>query len=224
MASPSPQSKVIDRAARDALRPIGLRRKGRSRIWLDDRGWWVGVVEFQPHGHRRGSFLNVGATWLWSEGQDHVSFDVGGRVDGLGRQLVEYESDEQYAPEAAALAAHAVAEIDQLRATLPEPAAAAQWLARNGGLDGWWPAFHLGIALGVAGRHDDAIAQLRRLPVLSPDGPPFWQDVLRRADEYAALLETDPSAFDRRIDDAIAAFRAALRLDPIEAPGGIATG
>ena len=48
MAVELPHSKLITSAARDVLRPLGLRRRGRSRVWLDDRGWWLGVVEFQP--------------------------------------------------------------------------------------------------------------------------------------------------------------------------------
>ena len=33
-------NKVLADAARQTLRPLGLRRKGRSTIWLDDHYWW----------------------------------------------------------------------------------------------------------------------------------------------------------------------------------------
>lgn len=74
------------------MRPIGCVQKGRSRTWLDDHGWWVGVVEFQPHAWARGSFLNVGAAWLWYE-QDFWSFDDGAGANGCRIEpFHEYQS------------------------------------------------------------------------------------------------------------------------------------
>lgn len=32
----------------EVLAPLGVRRRSRSRTWLDDHGWWLGIVEFQP--------------------------------------------------------------------------------------------------------------------------------------------------------------------------------
>ena len=80
------------------LRPVGLVQQGRSRAWLDDRGWWVGVVEFQPSSFSRGSYLNVGVNWLWTPEED-LAYDLGGRVavHGAG-EYIEYVSDEQFAP------------------------------------------------------------------------------------------------------------------------------
>src|SRR5689334_1392764 len=68
----------IAAAAKAVLAPMGFRRKGRSRIWLDDHGWWVGVVEFQPSGWSRGSYLNVAASYLWKPAfaQSDWSFDA----------------------------------------------------------------------------------------------------------------------------------------------------
>src|SRR6266513_2483077 len=58
-----------------ALGPLGFKRKGRSRIWLADRGWWLLVIEFQPSSSRRGAtYLNVGEQHLWIE-CDHLVFE-----------------------------------------------------------------------------------------------------------------------------------------------------
>jgi hypothetical protein len=72
----------IAEAAKRRLRPIGFLRKGRSRIWLSDHGWWVAVAEFQAGGWKKGSYLNVAAHWLWSS-SGHISFDYGGRHGGF---------------------------------------------------------------------------------------------------------------------------------------------
>ncbi len=46
---PTPEhTRLLTAAARSILRPLGCVQKGRSRTWLDDQDWWVGVVEFQP--------------------------------------------------------------------------------------------------------------------------------------------------------------------------------
>lgn len=74
---------VVTAAAREALRPLGLQQRGRSRNWIDDHGWWLGIVEFQP-GRNDGSYLNVGMMWLWQD-KDHLAFDVGGREPGVER-------------------------------------------------------------------------------------------------------------------------------------------
>ena len=70
-------SRLINAAAKAALRPLGCAQKGRYRIWLDDRSWWVGIVEFHPSSWARGSYLNVGACWPWYE-KDSLSFNAGG--------------------------------------------------------------------------------------------------------------------------------------------------
>lgn len=79
-------NRLIKHAARSELKPIGCVQKGQSRTWLDDQNWWVGVVEFQPHSGAKGSYLNVGACWLWHE-KDYLSFDDGHRVEPFNECL-----------------------------------------------------------------------------------------------------------------------------------------
>jgi hypothetical protein len=73
-----PHTKLINAAARETFQPLGLVQKGRSRMWRDDRAWWLGIVEFQPSSWTRGSYLNVGVNWLWNV-KDWHSFDFGYR-------------------------------------------------------------------------------------------------------------------------------------------------
>ena len=60
-----PADRVISDAAKAVLAPLGLSRKGRSRTWIDDHGWWLVNVEFQPSSHAKGCYLNVGTQHLW---------------------------------------------------------------------------------------------------------------------------------------------------------------
>ncbi len=84
-------SQIINRIAKDALKPLGVQQKGRSRFWYSDEGWYTIFAEFQPFSGRKGSTLNMGIHWLWYP-QDHWSFDLGGRA----AEFVEYEDDDQF--------------------------------------------------------------------------------------------------------------------------------
>lgn len=78
--------KIINTAAKKILAPHGLFRKGTSRVWLDDNGYFMVQVEFQPSGWSKGSHLNVGIGFLWEkcrELNDLLSFDFGYRVKGF---------------------------------------------------------------------------------------------------------------------------------------------
>lgn len=104
-----PHDRIIADAAKSALGPCGFRRKGRSRTWIADHGWWATVVEFQPSYCSKGCYLNVAAHWLWSDG-DHISFDFGGRI----AEHVEYRSDAQFTTNVTSLAQSAAHEAQRL--------------------------------------------------------------------------------------------------------------
>jgi hypothetical protein len=75
-------NKQIAEAAKQVLLPAGLKRIGKSRSYYDDNGWWCTLVEFQPSGFSKGSYLNVGVSWLLYE-EDYWSVNVGSRQQGF---------------------------------------------------------------------------------------------------------------------------------------------
>ncbi len=123
-ASPTPHSRLIEQAAREVLSPLQIFQKGRSRVWIDDHRWWLISIEFQPSSWTKGSYLNVGAMWLWSE-HDYFSFDVGSRVE----ELVTYENEIQFAPEARRLTLAARDRVVDFRKQFPSVTAAARFLS-----------------------------------------------------------------------------------------------
>jgi len=110
MARQREHDKILQAVARTILRPHGLTQKGRSRTWLDDHGWWLIVVEFQPSAWSRGAYLNVGAMWLFHP-QEHLSFHQGYRQDGH----VEYRNDEQFTEAAKILCEQPWAKVLEFR-------------------------------------------------------------------------------------------------------------
>ena len=224
-----PHSKLITAAARNILRPLGLIQKGRSRTWLDDQGWWLGVVEFQPSSWSRGSYLNVGVHWLWNPKQ-YLSLDYGNRVmdlDGDG-QYVEYESDEQFGPLALKLAEVAANQIRGYREQFLDVVSAAAVLAdaeqdrRNGPVPTsdvlrWIDA---GIGLGVAGQTAASESEFGRYLdwYESRDDPEDYEAVRCSRVRELKRLASDTEAFRGRIHSDVVEGRALLMLEPAELP------
>src|SRR2546430_15117016 len=175
MTAASAATRLLTRAARETLHPLGLRQRGRSRTWIDDRSWWLIVVEFQPSSWGLGSYLNVGVNWLWWA-KDHISFDEGYRVrwatnpvrlDDTARHTADYlayRTDEQFASEIRGVCAVAVQRGNQLRERFVDIDAVARHLnANTADDDRCWRAYHAGIAAGLAGDIPTAQARLARV-------------------------------------------------------------
>jgi hypothetical protein len=217
-----PHTKLITAAARDVLRPMGIVQKGRSRSWYDDHGWWAGLIEFQPSGFRRGTYLNVGVQWLWDTAWDSLAafmypedFYVRVEIPGAG-QFTEYESDEQFAPLALKIAKVAAKRASQLRELFPNVQAAAKELAKSKSVD--WD-IDAGIAAGLIGDHRSAGRRFDHyLAYDASEKGQKWRSATDdiRSERVRALRACvdDTERFKARILDDIRAVRTAAKLDP----------
>lgn len=108
--SESDHNKIIHYLCKELLLPLGVIRNGRSRLYLDDNGYYLTMVEFQPSGWSRGTHLNVGIHFLW-KGHEYLSFDAytgkSSRVSGF----VQYRNDEQFEAETRQLIALAAEKV-----------------------------------------------------------------------------------------------------------------
>jgi hypothetical protein len=202
-AKPPDHNIVLADAAKAVLAPMGLVRKGRSRTWLDDRIWHLIVVEFQPSAWSKGSYLNVGAMWLWYE-KDHFSFDHGYRV-----QEFESAGSLDWSARSRALAEAAAKRVGELREEISDLAAADQVL-REGRRKVGWPLFDAAVAAGLVGDTDAAREAMDRLLSHEPSSP--WQHAqhTRMAEFRSALHDRD--AYRARIIEAITRSREAHKL------------
>lgn len=198
-------TKIIAKAAKATLQPFGLRRKGQSRLWIGDNGWWLMIVEFQPSGFSKGSYLNVAAHWLWSD-SGHISFDLGSGTDWGSRvaDFEAYQTEEQFEIAAYKLAVIASEEVRKLAARLSSIKATADLLLsrEKSANEGSWSTYNAGVAAGLSGRAEEAAAILRSVTDARVQG---------RADRYAALT-SDLMLFRELAVSQIASQREALRL------------
>ncbi|MEU5934540.1 hypothetical protein [Micromonospora sp. NPDC047187] len=221
-------TRLVAAAARQHLQPLGLHRRGGSRVWFDDRGWWLIVVEFQPS-RSHGTYLNVGAMWLWHE-QDHWSFDEGSRIywrndaafvahppigEAGWTSLLDFVNPEQFTRDIDMLAGIAAQRVEQLRSQFPDATATAHQLASRTtghGESPWWHAYHTGSAAALAGDPDNARQAFHRITVGNLD-PDWAHDLAQHARQLADLAD-DPPALQQHIIEVIHATRQRLKLPP----------
>jgi hypothetical protein len=181
--------RIIATAAKAALAPLGFRRKGRSRLWLADRGFWLSVVEFQPSGFSKGSYLNVATHWLWGL-HDFVSFD---HIVDDRRTFIQFTDAAAFTPLATQLAQEAAEASEALRIQFSTLKAAALILTEQErswereGRGGGSHAFDAAMAEGLAG--DVAVARA------------FFQSALRgfaeEPDYITSIEELEAAVGDR---------------------------
>lgn len=207
MSTPQ-HSRLVNAAAKAALGPLGCVQKGRSRTWLDDHHWWVGVIEFQPSSWDKGSYLNVGACWLWS-GHDYLSFDAGHRVGGFHA----FKDEAQFAAVSEALAAQAGQEVVALRERFPSPSHVQGWLAAKPRTS-IWDHYHLAVSAGLAGATDQSRQSFAAV-MSDPEDRPWAADIRRRSARFMRCLELG-SGFETEVMDTVRRTRALLKL-PVRA-------
>lgn len=207
---PGTHDRIIADAAKVALGPLGFKRKGRSRTWLADHGWWLTIVEFQPSSWSKGSYLNVAAHWLWSE-IGSLSFDFGGRII----EHIEYVTDDQFTRaaaglvETAAIEAHRIAELfDNLSQTADVLLGAVQTDGGQLHLHRGWSDYNAGVAAALDGRPNEAMKMFTS--ILDSPAPPG--SLVHRAAERMLHLLSDPTGLREEVMARIKRQREALRL------------
>ncbi|NUK26839.1 hypothetical protein [Streptomyces lunaelactis] len=208
MADRSPALRIITSAARESLKPLGLAQRGRSRVWIDDHGWWLGVVEFAPP-RTAGSGLHVGAMWLWHD-VDHLAFHA--ETARTGPEL--FRAEDQFTPLALELGRRAAAEVTVLREKFPALADVARYLTarplRRGFL---WESFDAGIAAALVGDTDTARDLFER--VLREDALAPWMVEAQEKARELHVIAADHDAVTAWVARAVDSCRSKLGLDPV---------
>lgn len=134
-----PHQKIINDVARNRLKPAGLIQRGKSRLWLDDHGWWTTVVEFQPSPKSKGSFLNVGVCFHWYA-KNYWSFDIDYRDQGF----VDYVDEPQFVGAMDRLNTRALEKVNEYRQHFQTRESAAHFIIKAcaPNVKTLWPALH----------------------------------------------------------------------------------
>ncbi|WP_167745589.1 hypothetical protein [Streptomyces virginiae] len=211
MAATSPASRLVTEAARRHLRPLGLRQRGRSRLWLDDHGWWLGVVDFFSPRWSQGSGLTVGVMWLWQD-VGHVTFNVHEKVEGSQ----EFRHEQQFAVVMERLAHDAEKRVGEFRDRFADlDAVARALLSRPVRRDDLWGNFNAGVAAALVGKASEA--RERFSAVLAHDSFADWIQESQQTAQYLFDASEDPAAVRAWARDAVVSCRAKLSLGDVPA-------
>ena len=207
---------ILRDAARRTLRPLGLTQKGRSRSWIDDHGWWLINVEFQPSGFQKGSYLNVGPQHLWAE-RDYFVFENGARmVRERGSAFVGVREGASGFEALVELAARRVVELrDQHGDGLPALRRLAGRKGRHISKD-VWDLLNAGVAAGLAGEAVQAALHLDRILQATTASAPAWQQELAAdvAGRWRPAL-SDADLFRTEARTSVERCRQLLKLPPV---------
>jgi hypothetical protein len=208
MQAKARHSVLLTSAAKRILGPSGLFQKGRSRTWLADHEWWMAVVEFQPSGWSRGSYLNVGCMWLWNIKQ-HISFDVGFRLN----EFVPFESEEQFKPVADRLAVGALEKVEGYRRLFRSIHDVSNYYFENAP-QGFWPCFDAAIAHSLAGRAE-ASTRILSACLHGTDDDAMWLKEARSDARTLIASIGDAQQMRDIVSDRVMKTRTQLHLPPI---------
>lgn len=225
---PTPDQMVVA-AAQAELRPLGLQRHKRTKLWVEDRGWWLLLVGFERA--RNGETpLVAGAKFLWGPVPE-LTFDYGGSLhwreetgdfatdrphDGhVWVHGIRHADDDRFAADLKQVTGIARQRVAQLRQEIGTPADVARLLSApqsRVGATSWWHTFHTGAAAGLSG---DVELARKHFDRIRPDRLAVqWERELgRRAATLSALTEDPPALFRRLVND-IADTRSRLGLSP----------
>jgi len=207
MAKQNEHGKLIAAAAKAALTPLGFRRVGQSRTWISDERFWAIQVEFQPSGWSKGSYLNVGAAWLW-HARKGLAFNVGYRV----ADIIGFESIEQFTPLIEAMAATAAHEVMKIRERFDSFDKIYSYLKNN--LSDGWLLYHAAVAAGLARDIETSRQLFSRFDAWCD--LPHWRTKIEPESRALAALLSDPPQFQAAIQAIINQCRLlnGLQSDP----------
>lgn len=207
MAKTSEHGRIIAAAAKAALAPLGCVRRGQSRIWQDDHRYWALIVEFQPSGWSKGSYLNIHVAWLWKISHGYpFSYRAGA--------FVPFENVAQFLTPITELTQIAAVEIHKIRERFKSFADILDYISTQAERKpDFWPTFDAAIAFGLSG--DIAISRryFNQAVTLSTSQS-IWQSQARDSCLRFSELLNSPRDYREAVCANIAQRRRLMRLPP----------
>lgn len=200
-------SKLIATAANASLLPLGCKRLGRSSTWISDQRFWLIIIEFQPSSWQKGTYLNVGAMWLW-RARKGLAFHVGYRI----ADFLPFYGPEQFGPAVAGLAAQAAQEVQRRREQFKNLHDIYRYLVDHTP-ESNWQIFHAAIAAGLVGDIDTARRLFLIFDTMPIENVPWQIELWAKNAALAAQLDR-PALFRASVIEII---RESRRLNKLPA-------
>jgi len=206
MAQHTPHARLISEAARSVLGPLGLNQWGRTRLWIDDQRWRLGLVEFEADGLTRGCSLTVGVMWLWSH-HGGFRFDLVRRLE----RFISFRNKSQFEREAHRLAQRAAEAVIEQRAKYSSVEGASKAIfdavSRSADIGTLYDAAVAAGACGDIDRAREFFARIAVAPQRTARDQALAADAVVLANDAA-----NPAVFRLSIEHRVIESRRELRL------------
>jgi len=205
-------TKIINKVAKQIFKPEGLVRKGQSRTWYHDKGWFTTVVSFEPSKSRRGTYLSIGVNFHWYE-KDYFSYDIGGREQGF----VEFSTDAEFTPKIEEMVGFALTKAIFYSEKLSNLTTAKPFiLSHQFTSDSLWGNYHKGITSGLLGDVENSKTYFSALLNFEDGRDISWISDLKRKAQTLIELVDKTDDLNSHIFGIINRTRARKKLKEVE--------
>jgi hypothetical protein len=206
-------NQIINQEAAKHFKPYGIKRKGQSRFYLADHGWFLILVEFQPSDHGKGTYLNIGINFNWNL-QDYFSFDIGHREN----KFIEFVNEKQFSEAINELCKKAIEKVNEYRRNFKDIKNAERFIMKyKYHSDEIWGNYHRGIVSGLLGKNANMNKYFNKILKINEKVCAEWVlEFKNTVKQIQELANTDINAFKEKIISIINETRKLKRLDEIE--------
>ncbi|MDR2578995.1 MAG: hypothetical protein LBC70_09370 [Chitinispirillales bacterium] len=205
-------NKIIKAIAKKSFIPYGIKQKGQSRSFIDDNGWYIIIIGFQPSKYGNGTYLNIGINFNWYV-KDFFSFDIGGRENNF----VEYINVDQYTKEINKLCDFSIQKIIEYRNKLKKINEAENYIINyEYTSDDLWGNYHRGIISGIVGNKNNMNKYFNKLLNENNNNFEWIIELMKRVKELKDIGNNNLGEYIEKIKAIIKETRKLNRLDEIE--------
>lgn len=197
---------IIKNTAKKILSPHGLRQKGYSRTFIYDNNWWIVIVEFQPSGWGRGTYLNVGCMWLLDE-RDHFAYNYGYRR----ADFVEFENENQFTQECIRLANIALNKVNEAKKTFPNIKQIYKHVIKDIDDNDIWGTYYAAVLSGLMGDKKTALKWFNIIE--SYKAQRDWEIAVKKVSKKLESKLSNPKLFRNSIINIVKTTRKLLKLE-----------
>ncbi len=202
-------NKIINQVAKTFFGPLNIQRKGKSRLWFEDNGWFLTIIEFQPSSYSRGTYLNLGVSFN-NYPNGHFSYDLGGRMEGF----VEAENISDFESELTNLIEKSIPLVNKYRMGLDRTKSPGSFIRGQLDIqslkDTGWSNYHIGFAYLIENEVELAKEHLRQ--VVASDDQRAWAKERAKYAQNLIELKFDPT----RLSKIINRSRVLKKLEPLK--------
>jgi|LakMenEpi03Aug12_release.lakeMendotaPanAssembly.Ray.scaffolds.fasta_scaffold559819_1 hypothetical protein len=198
-------NKLLTKIAKARFKQTSIRQKGQSRMFLQDNFWYTTLIEFQPSGYDKGTFLNIGVDFNFYP-RDHFTFSFGNRE----KEFIKFESQAQFENAVNSLCELTLKRTSEIQSQLATYSNATATLKKTFNPTNSWQNFDLGIITALSGDKTNAKILLEK--VISGNCGYEWEK--DRKEFTVKLLDwLNSDSFNNKINEEIILTRKLKKLD-----------